>query len=45
MNFNNNEKEIINEYIKTIKRFNNLKIPKNIFLKNPYIENYLIMMI
>ena len=42
MNFNNNEKEIINEYIKTIKRFNNLKIPKNIFLKNPYIENYLI---
>ena len=42
MNVNNSEKNIINEYIKTIKRYNNLKIPKNIFLKNPYIENYLI---
>ena len=42
MKINNNEKDIIAEYIKTIKRFNNLKIPKNNFLKLPYIENYLI---
>lgn len=42
MNFNNNEKKIITEYIKTIKRYNNIKVPKNNFLKNPYIENYLI---
>ena len=42
MNFNNNEKKIITEYIKTIKRYNNINVPKNNFLKNPYIENYLI---